>query len=128
MKISKDKKYKLRMGGDIKIYEILDGYVFGAYRVKGSKEFNAARWECNGNYLLDSESCLDLIEISPYADFKIDDKVLVWNHTKNIISKCYFAGIDDHGNPQSWHGGRTSFNETLKLTWQNCEKYEENND
>jgi len=125
MKISKDKKYKLRMGGDIKIYEILDGYVFGAYRFKGSKEFNADRWECNGNYLLDSESCLDLIEISPYADFKIDDKVLVWDgeYQRHNKHKRHFAGVSELGDPLTWIDGLTSFTTNEKTAWENCEKY-----
>ena len=123
MKISKDKKYKLRMGGDIKIYEILDGYVFGAYRIGGSKEFNASRWECNGNYLLDSESCLDLIEISPYADFKIDDKVLVWDEGQIEPYKYHFAGVGKNGKPLTWDDGQTSFTTDGTTAWDNCEKY-----
>jgi len=129
MKISKDKKYKIRIGGDVKIYEILGGYIFGAYNVDGSKEWSAARWESNGNYQLDKESCLDLIEVSPYADFNIDDKVLVWDNGLYKY-KCHFAGVGKNGKPLTWDDGKTSFTETdlYKTEWDNCEKYEENND
>jgi len=129
MKISKDKKYKIRIGGDVKIYEILGGYIFGAYNVDGSKEWSAARWESNGNYQLDKESCLDLIEVSPYADFKIDDKVLVWNNEEpNKKFKRYFAGFSGNGYPKVWVNGCTSFSSDDKYVWDNCIKYEENND
>ena len=124
MKISKDKKYKLRMGGDIKIYEIFDGYVFGAYKVDGSKEWSAARWENEGHYQLDGESCLDLIEISPYADFKIDDKVLVWYKVCKLDKyKRHFAGISELGKPLAWVDGMTSFTTDETTDWENCEKY-----
>jgi hypothetical protein len=128
MKIRKDKKYKLRMGGDIKIYEILYGYVFGAYRVEGSIEWNSAKWKDDGTYLISNkESCLDLIEVSPYADFEIDDKVLVWDDGEEK-QKAHFAGIGSSGNPKVWIEGKTSFTGSTAQYFSYCIKYEENND
>jgi hypothetical protein len=124
MKIRKDKKYKLRMGGDIKIYEILYGYVFGAYRVEGSIEWNSAKWKDDGTYLISNEeSCLDLIEVSPYADFEIDDKVLVGGSNCENMHRSHFAGVSKDGKPMTWEGRRTSFTEIHKVIWEYCEKY-----
>jgi hypothetical protein len=63
MKISKDKKYKTKTGKEVKIYEIYDNEIHGAY-------FNSKEWECHswsiiGSFIDNEESCLDLIEISP---------------------------------------------------------------
>ena len=120
MKISKDKKYKTRNGKEFKLYEIYKYEIHGAY-------FEDTVWDCqswsiDGSFVDGQKTCLDLIEISPYADFKIDDKVLVWDEGySNQKQKGHFAGIDENGNPMTWDYGRTSFTENNKIAWGNCE-------
>jgi hypothetical protein len=125
-----NKKYKLRMGGDVVIFEKCEGKIFGKYKVNPTCEWNASRWDSNGHYQICDESCLDLIEISPYADLKIDDKVLVWDDGQIDPYKYHFAGIDGDGRALTWDDGQTSFtsNEYEVSTWDNCIKYEEEND
>jgi len=133
MKISKDKKYKTRIGLDVKIYEIYEEFniIHGAAFDIDGKPVCTLEWDLNGEtYCSGGLGGNDLIEVSPYADFKIDDKVLVWDeeYKKEYKHKRYFAGISKDGKPTTWLDGRTSFNEEFKNSWEYCEKYEENND
>jgi hypothetical protein len=123
-----NKKYKLRMNGEVHIYEKCEGKFFGKYRAHPTSEWNASRWEHDGHYQLTGESCLDLVEILPYADFKIDDKVLVWDDKNSIKQRGHFAGVDENGKPNTWYNGQTSFITVHTSTWNFCEKYEEQND
>lgn len=125
MKISKDKKYTLRNGLPVIIHDIVDGDVIGS--VMTSIGRRAFVWsEETGMFNGDAHnSCNGLVEISPYADFKIDDKVLVWEVNTSSKSKRHFAGISEDGNPMAWSDGQTSFTSDLKTEWDHCIKYEE---
>jgi hypothetical protein len=126
MKISKDKKYKTRNGFDVKIYEVYEDKVHAAYLL--GETWICSSWDTEGFYKNDKEEHVsDIIEISPYEDFKIDDKVLVWDDEDDKV-KAYFAGVNKNGFPTAWCDGRTSFTETESLSWYHCIKYEENND
>jgi hypothetical protein len=115
--ISKDKNYRTLGGYEFKIYEIYEDKIHGAYTM-------------GDTWLIDSVTQNDLIEISPYEGFKIDDKVLVWDdgyeHEKILR---HFAGTNSNtGKPGAWQHGRTSFTTYEKSFYDNCIKYEENND
>ena len=129
MKISKDKKYKTRLDVDVIIYKIWEGKnkIHGAAVDAKNDLICTLEWDLEGKVWKNDESGNDLIEVSPYADFKIDDKVLVWI-TKGIKIKRHFAGISEEGLPMAWEDGQTSFTTSLKTAWNYCEKYEENND
>jgi hypothetical protein len=131
MKISKDKKYKTRLGVNVIIYKIWEeqNKIHGAAVDTKNNLICTLEWDLEGRVWQTTESGNDLMEISPYADFKIDDKVLVWDDGQIEPYKYHFAGISKNGNPLTWDDGRTSFTET-KFTseWKNCAKYEENND
>ena len=124
-----NKKHKTRLNCNVKIYEIYpnENKIHGAIFDDGWKIICLSEWDINGKVWEKTESGNDLIEISPYADFKIDDKVLVWDH-ENEAHKCHFAGISDNGRPMAWDGRRTSFTESTKIAWNYCIKYEEQND
>jgi len=64
----------------------------------------------------------DLIEVSPYEDFKIDDKVIVWD-IKGMHFRRHFAGVDKEGRPLTWVGGLTSYTGHHTNDWDYCEKY-----
>jgi hypothetical protein len=115
--ISKDKNYRTLGGYEFKIYEIYEDKIHGAYTM-------------GDTWLIDSVTQNDLIEISPYEGFKIDDKVLVWDANDTDKSKGHFAGVDNNGKPQTFYEGATSFtnDDDDRVTWDNCIKYEEQND
>jgi len=131
MKISKDKKYKTRLGLDVIIYKIWEEQqvIHGAAVNDYGNPVCTLEWNLEGKVWKTEENGNDLIEVSPYADFKIDDKVLVWNNEEpNKKFKRYFAGFSGNGYPKVWVNGCTSFSSDDKYVWDNCIKYEENND
>ena len=59
-------------------------------------------------------------EVSPYANWPIDAKVLVWGENKNK-NKRYFAGIHEDGRPMAWIGGATSWSDPTTFVWDYAE-------
>lgn len=51
-------------------------------------------------------SGIDLVEIGPYDDFKIDEKVMV-SHGGIAWFKRHFAGVDEDGQPTAFDNGST---------------------
>jgi len=125
MKIRKDKKYKTRLGLDVIIYKIWEeqNVIHGAALSGKLNPVCTLEWDLNGSVFTSSENDNDIIEISPYADFKIDDKVLVWENSSicPVKRRGHFSGMDEDGRPTIWDFGRTSFTETNRVTWDNCE-------
>jgi hypothetical protein len=126
-----NKKYKLRNGSEAIVYAVYNDNnshwnVHGAYKNKG--KWQVASWDITGRISSIEDSVNDLIEVSPYADFKIDDKVLVWDYSGETKLTAHFAGVNKNGIPMIWDGRRTSFTEKHKIAFKNCEKYEEQND
>jgi hypothetical protein len=133
MKINKYKKYRTRIGLDVKIYEIYEDFniVHGVAIGRDGCPVASLEWDLNGEtYHSYGVGGNDLIEVSPYEDFKMDDNVLVWDEgNRHNKSKRHFAGLDDKGNALAWSRGNTSFTADGSCDmWENCEKYEENND
>jgi hypothetical protein len=124
MKIRKDKKYKTRLGLDVIIYKIWEDQnkIHGVAVDDSVNPVCTLEWDLYGKVYRTSEYPNDLIEVSPYADFKIDDKVFVWDE-KEYKVKRHFAGISELGEPLTWRDGLTSFTTNEKTAWNNCEKY-----
>jgi hypothetical protein len=55
------------------------------------------------------ENDLDLIEISLYEDFKIDDPVMVRNFDIEPWNRRHFAGVDAYDRAKAWDAGSTSW-------------------
>jgi|APSaa5957512493_1039668.scaffolds.fasta_scaffold01901_1 hypothetical protein len=68
---------------------------------------------------------LDLIEVTEWDDFEIDDKVLVKDHYSDDWSKRYFAGVIDK-KPTIFDNGSTQYsNRFAPVAWKYCHRYEE---
>ena len=81
-------------------------------------------YDNNGKAMYDSHE-QDLIIVSKYDDFKIDDQVLVSNHTGNVL-KRHFAGISKNGKPLAYQKGWTSWTASGYQNtheWDSCIKY-----
>lgn len=111
--ISLDKKYKTRSGTTVVIHAIYphnrDQQVQGAIVYTDGFQMNS--WSLEGRFHEGNNidtSGLDLIEVSPYEDWKIDDKVLVWDN-KLFIFNRHFAGVDKSGDIIVYPEGRTSW-------------------
>lgn len=63
----------------------------------------------------------DLVEISPYEDFKIDDKIMVKNEGGFWIRR-HFAGIDREGRPMAFNSYGTSWINTGTNAWEECRR------
>jgi len=116
--ISLDKKYKTKSGLKVALYAVLPDNP--TEKVQGAIIFSdrtqMGSWTLDGCFhpALVRETPLDLIEVSPYEDWKIDDKVIFWNNDgkfDNIIyeEKGYFAGLDHKGRPTVFNNGATSW-------------------
>jgi len=120
--VSLDKKYRTRNNLPVEIFKIKDGVVYGLMQ-----ETNLLKWFTSGRFLSEcTESCFDLIEVSNYTDFKIDDVVLVSNNG-DVWLKSYFCKVSDNGKAIVFDDGKTSYTATLegKIKWDKCVKWED---
>lgn len=124
--IDKNKKYKTKSGCEVRIYAT-DGDgdypIHGAVKYKDNDYWTLRKWSDKGNESW--EKLNDLIEVSPYEDFKIDDKVLVWNEGdhEDVKRRRYFAGIGTNGKPLVFVEGSTSWSSNGRtIPFDYCEK------
>lgn len=119
-----NKKYRTRSGCEVRIYATDAGGdypIHGAVKYKGNNYWSPRKWKDSGSECQADSS--DLIEVSPYEDFKIDDKVLVWNAGDEDKYKRYFAGVGNQGRPLIFQDGATSWSSNLITEhWDHCEK------
>ena len=64
-------------------------------------------------------------EVSPYADWPIDAKILVADSDKGPKQKRYFAGVSTNGKPMGWISGGTSWSESHTYEWDYAELAED---
>ncbi len=74
-----------------------------------------------GSYIEDEESPLDLIEVTPYDDFKEDDLCVVWNGKDKKVFR-YFHKINSRGKAVCFCFGQTSFHTYDVTPWEFCRK------
>lgn len=104
--ISMNKKYRTRQGEKVRILATdIDNVVYPI-----AAEISGCIYQFTNEgyfYPYRGISKSDLVEVSPYKDLKIDDKVIA---TFDYLDKrkVYFAGLVD-GNPTVFLDGRTSF-------------------
>lgn len=121
-KIDMNKKYKTRDGQDVRIICVDSGILH--YPVVAIVGKELMMFTAYGNYKIGFEGEEDLIEVSPYEDFKVDDKVLV-SVDGDSWEKRYFAYVKN-GAPWAWADGATSWSacDTARK-WNYCKKFEE---
>lgn len=115
-----NKKYKTRDGKEVRIYatdHVGSFPICGAIRYENGWEEDS--WEEDGrNSYYSYDSPDDLVEVSKYEDFKIDDKVIVWdNDYPDWKNEAHFAGINDNGRPMTFIDGGTSFTKGNSVCW-----------
>lgn len=119
-KVSLSDSYITQSGHTVKLFDILDGKVFGVVNYNG---WISLSWDEYGEAV---NNKFNLQKIGKYDHLKIDDRVIVWDkYDKNIRWKRYFAGINEDGRPLAWDDGRTSWNADGMSSWDNCELVEE---
>jgi hypothetical protein len=80
------------------------------------------RFTAEGFYNKAGTSENDLVEVNPYADFKVGDKVLVSDNGVDW-EKRYFSHVTDDGKPSTFYGGSISrSNIAQTIGWNFCKK------
>lgn len=133
--LSLDKQYKTRDGRPARV--ICIGKVGTPYPVVAlaTKLVNGVPMEIEHHYTPEGKywddgalDTRDLVEISEYEDFKVDDLVMVRDYDCVDWIHAYFAGVGEDGLPQTWADGATSWTATnlsaryRKTSWNFCLK------
>jgi hypothetical protein len=117
--ISMDKKYKTAYGEPVRIL-CVDGPDTN-FPVIGINVYGIYTWDIHGVSRYENSN-LELIEVSEWDDFKIDDKVIVSMNNENC-HKRYFAGVSLTGHPMTFAEGTTSWtSKSAPVIWNLCRK------
>lgn len=131
--IDKTKTYRTRGGSPVRILcvDAKDPLypVLALIEMKEDREFPAS-YTKDGFYLIEkTEHEYDLFEYNAWADFKVDEPVLVRDSEEHPWVQRHFAGVK-HGKPATWIAGGTSwtsqseFRPAIEMTniWNFCKK------
>ena len=125
--IEMGKKYKTRSGLPVRI--LCNDFKNSVYTVVAAVYDQKTGCESTisvtntGSYIEDEENPLDLIEVTPYDDFKEDDLCVVWNDdNKGNKLFRYFHKVNSTGKALCFNHGKTSFNINECSPWDNCRK------
>ena len=122
MKIDMNKTYKTRSGSPVRILCIDADGDFPVIALIDGKQIEA--YYSAGAYALNFENHFkDLIEVTPYDDFEIDDKVMVSMDGVKWF-KRYFAGVSTYSEEvKCFNHGATSWSEDGNTSnWEHCRK------
>jgi len=128
MKIEKGKKYRLRDCPESEVV-ILDTELDPPYTVAAKlkraphREWEIMTFSSTGEFdtMKEYGNGNDLIEVSPYADFKVDEPVMV-SDGDLPYRRRYFAGIGPDGIPRAWDAGATSWTTDVSIAWNYCRR------
>ena len=118
------KKYKTRSGLPVRV--LCNDFKNNAYTVIAAVYDQETGCESSisvsstGSYIEDEESPLDLIEVTPYDDFKEDDLCVVWKEKRDKYFR-YFSHVEN-GAAYTFILGGTSYTSEDTAAWPNCRK------
>jgi hypothetical protein len=124
--IEMSKKYRNKLGQKVRI--LCTDSKDQTYPVVGLVEamtgFESVEiYTKDGRYHCDDESEQDLIEISEWDDFEIDEPVMVMDRVTGDWIRRYFAEVDELGRPCTWVNGCTKWtSEGDKTHWEQCRR------
>ena len=125
-KIDISKKYRTRSGYGVEILKTsLRNSVFPVVAIINTAEKQIlAGFTEYGKFYGDGESDMDLVEVSPYEDFVVDEPVMVRDNEYEQWKKAHFAGVSCRGYAKTWQDGETSWTsyDASMLTWQFCRR------
>ena len=123
--IEMDKKYKTRSGLPVRI--LCNDYKNNVYTVIAAVYDKETGCESTisvtntGSYIEEEENPLDLIEVTPYDDFKEDDLCVVWKGDNHLKDFRYFSHVEN-GKATCFTCGYTSYTTKHTAIWPNCRK------
>ena len=123
--ITMDKKYRCRDGVPVTVLAVglnALGSVVAVRHTTNSGDV-IIMLEADGRWTGTDDNPIDLIEISPYDDYKVDDPVMV-SHDGELWFRRHFAGVDKDGNPTAFDRGATSWSkpEYAPTRWEYCRR------
>ena len=122
--IEMGKKYKTRSGLPVRI--LCNDFKNNTYTVIAAVYDQETGCESTisvastGSYIEEEENSLDLIEVTPYDDFKEDDLCVVWEE-KRLKFFRYFSHVEN-GTAHCFAWGCTSYTAEETTIWANCRK------
>lgn len=123
MTTSMDKKYTTREGRPVRL---LCTDAPGVYPVVALVDglATAQSFTAEGGFQVTQAHSLDLIEVVPYADFKIDDPVMVRDTDGEPWTPRYFSGVSHAEQATTWKEGATSWtvHEKHRVSWAECRR------
>ena len=129
--ISMDKQYRTRNGDPVRIlYTNKKGNNMPVVALvtldSNNEEIHVFTKEGKFYNNINKESSFDLIEVTPYDDFKIDEPVMVRDYPDEPWKRRYFAGVSKDGCPTTWAMGTTSWSgikdRYSKCSWLECRR------
>ena len=116
--ITMDKTYKTADGQPMRI---LCTDANGVYPVISlCKSGVALMHRADGTQAFDER--FNLIEVSPYDDFKIDEKVMVRDFGSDRWKRCNFAAVGPDQKPRAWDFGATKWTAVGATVWDECRR------
>lgn len=118
------KKYKTRSGLPVRI--LCNDFKNNTYTVIAAVYDQKTGYEntinvsSTGAYIEGEGSPLDLIEVTPYDDFKEDDLCVVWGEKNNKFFR-YFSHVEN-GTANCFGLGCNSYTTVNTSIWPNCRK------
>lgn len=122
MQVEMGKKYRTRSGVEVRILAVdLDD---GEYTVAGFIKGNGVYMYTSEGKFTISDSPNDLVEVSEWDDFRVDDKVMVRRNSDTYWCKRHFAGVNEVGKPTSFLNGCTSWSNIAAnhSSWDKCRR------
>lgn len=131
IKIEMGKKYRTTDRRPVRIlctdYESCTGRTVVAILTHHDGSQSVEEWYSNGYFLMGDKACkADLVEVTPYDDLKVDDKVIVWDNDDpiNRVGQRHFSHIEG-SKIYCFAEGRTSWTANGPddiIPWDNCKK------
>lgn len=122
-----NKKYRTKDGCEVELWKISEDERDDKHPVLGriieERFIFWHAWNQHGKSNINANR--DLVEVSPYDNFNIDDKVVVWDNDNKLAKyHRHFAGLSKSGKPQVFSVGNTSWSghEEVVESWDNCVK------
>jgi hypothetical protein len=127
-KITMDKKYQTRNGHPARVLciDLKNSHysVVAAIDVYGDEETVRYYTSTGASMTTMEKTSLDLIEVQPYADFEVDDPVMVKDKHDKTWCRRHFAGVGEEGKATTFRSGNTSWTAGLANTmpWDQCRR------
>lgn len=128
-KIKMGKKYRTRCGDPVRILAtdlLSDTHTVVAACRDSSGDETVRFYTSTGSWNRNQEEHpFDLVEVKPYKDFKVDDKVFVRNSKRADWEKRHFARITPDGRVLAFMEGKTAWTSVGETAeWVYCIKAE----